>query len=433
MKKIGIGIVGLGTVGVSFCRLLEFNSQSYLKSFGVKIHIEVIGVKNTKKSRLINGYQIVEGYNKVIINEKVEIVIELMGGVLDSFTLVKAALSAGKHVITANKALIAVHGAELLRLAEVNNVQLRFEAAVCGGIPVIKMIRESLLANRITNILGIVNGTTNYILTKMTTDNKSFNDALIEAQKAGYAEADPTLDIEVTDAVQKMAILGTLAFRKWISFQDAFWEGIETITPEDINFADISNFLFKLIAIGRLIDGAPSITVFPCLVPKSHPLATVNNEFNAVMIDSDFQGSSVLSGKGAGGNPTASSVGADLADLLSGATMFSGLLSYEGNDSQNSFGTIDLYPFKELSFKYYFHFVTQNRPGIWGVITNILARFQINIESVHQEWRDKDQHSDLYVLVSEVIEKKASAALDAIKESEGIFNNSRFYRILPEY
>jgi homoserine dehydrogenase len=419
--RIGIGLVGLGTVGGAFARLIEVNGELLQARYGVQVELVRVGVARLDKPRRVAADLLVQGYEKVLADPRVDVVVELMGGVEHPRALITAAMRAGKHVITGNKALIAEHGEELLALAHRHGVQLRFEASVCGGIPVIKVIRESLSANRIHSLTGIVNGTTNYILTRMTSSGASFADALAEAQERGFAEADPTLDVDGTDAVQKMAILCSLAFGGWCSYRDAMWQGIESVTAKDVEFAALSGFVFKLVAMGRVIDGLTSVAVFPALVATGHPLAAVRDEFNAVMIDSDFQGPSVLVGKGAGDRPSASSVAADLADLLAGSAA-------AGPAPQRS----TLFPSEQLTFRYYFHFVTENRPGIWAQVTGLLAEHEINIESVHQKWEHPEQPSDLYVLVDPVAEHRARAALAAISAAPGIFPESRFYRILPD-
>ena len=422
--RIGIGLVGLGTVGAAFARLLAANGEAFSRRFGTRVELVRVGVANPDQPRAVAAELLVAGFQQVVADPAVDVVVELMGGVEQPRELISAALRAGKHVITGNKALIATCGEELLALARRHHVQLRFEASVCGGIPVIKVIQESLSANRIQSLTGIVNGTTNFILTRMTEAGTSFTAALAEAQERGFAEADPTMDVDGTDAAQKMAILSSLAFGRWCRYQDALREGIETVTPKDVEFARMAGFVFKLVASGRMIDGQVSVAVFPALIRQGHPLASIGDEFNAVMIDADFQGPLVLVGRGAGGEASASSVAADLGDLVSGN--HGGSQAVGGTPAPPQ----PLFPAERLSFRYYFHLVTENRPGIWAQVTGLLAEHQINIESVHQKWEDPHQSSDLYVLVDPVEEGRARAALAAITAAPGIFPESRFYRIL---
>jgi homoserine dehydrogenase len=303
---------------------------------------------------------------------------------------------------------------------------LMFEASVCGGIPIIKVIRESLIGNRIRRILGIVNGTTNYILTCMTEEGLSFQEALKQAQELGFAESDPTLDIQGGDAAHKISLLASFAFGSWIDYRRVLCEGITRITPGEIEFARSAGFVFKLIASAELVAKQSAVTVFPALLPQRHPLASVRGVLNAVLLESDYLGSSVYEGRGAGGDPTASSVASDLGDLVKRLVLRS-----ESEIAQIETSTQDeLYPSEKISYSYFFHFITDNRPGIWAAVTGLLADNGINIESVHQKWEDKSKPSDLYVLVDPAKEARARKALKEITASSGISEESRFYRII---
>jgi homoserine dehydrogenase len=355
----------------------------------------------------------------------VPIIVELAGGADAPLPLIREALARGKHVITANKALLSAHGRELLALAGARGVELRFEAAVCGGIPIIKVLRESLMGNKVRSIVGIVNGTTNYILTRMTEEKLSFPDALAQAQARGFAEADPTLDVNGGDAAQKIGLLASLAFDCWIEPRDILCEGITGVTQKDIEFCLASGFVFKLVAQARVVEGAPLVTVFPALVPVDHPLAGVRDEFNGVLVDSDFLGASVYEGKGAGGSPTASSLASDLGDVMKT------ILSQQVPRAPlPALACVQPFPAERMRSKCYFHFVTANRPGIWALVTRICAENGINIESVHQKWEDKTRPSDLFMLVDEAEEAQVRAALAKIVSSDGIYPESRYFRVL---
>jgi homoserine dehydrogenase len=381
MDSVKIGLAGFGTVGASFYDLLFRNAEEFRRRIGVSVEVPCVGVRDPSRKRAVRaGTRVVGGYREILEDPSIPIVVELIGGIDAPRDLIGGALARGKHVITANKALLSAHGRELFALADENGVELRFEAAVCGGIPIIKVLRESLLGNRIQSILGIVNGTTNYILTRMSEEKISFSEALAQAQAKGFAEADPSLDIGGMDAAQKIGLLASLAFGHWIEPGTILCEGIAGVTPKDIEFCQSSGFLFKLVAQARMIDGKPLVTVFPALVPIDHPLAGVRGEFNAVLVDSDFLGPSVYEGRGAGGDPTASSLASDLGDLLK-ATLAK-------NCPRTRVGTFPLaepYPIDRMRSRYYFHFVTANRPGIWALVTGICAEEGINIESVHQK------------------------------------------------
>lgn len=426
METVKIALVGLGTVGASFHALLTRNAGELARRIGARVEVAYVGVRDSSRKRALGtATRLVSGSREILDDPSVQIVIEMVGGIEAPLALIREALSRGKHVITANKALLAAHGAELFNLAREKGVELKFEASVCGGIPIVKVLRESLLGNRVTSILGIVNGTTNYILTRMTEEKLPYAEALAQAQRKGFAEADPSLDVGGGDAAQKICILASIAFGCWIDWRHILCEGIDTVTPRDIEFCQSAGFVFKLIAQARLLDGRPLVTVFPALVPVDHPLAAVRGEYNAVMVDADFLGPSVYEGRGAGGNPTASSVASDLGDLV---RMI--VTSSTPRPREPVSPCPLLSPVECMRCRYYFHFVTANRPGIWALVTGICAEDGINIESVHQKWEDKSLPSDLFVLVDEAEEAQVRRAFGRIVASEGIFPQSRYFRVL---
>jgi homoserine dehydrogenase len=426
MDRVKIGLVGFGTVGESFYRLLTRNAGEFARHLGVAVEVPWVAVRDASRPRSVGaGTKVVGGWRQILDDPEVPIVVELAGGVDAPLALVREALGRGKHVITANKALLSAHGKELIALAGANGVELKFEAAVCGGIPIVKVLRESLMGNRVKSIVGIVNGTTNYILTRMTEDGLSFREALGQAQEKGFAEADPTLDVSGRDAAQKIGLLASLAFGCWVEPADVFCEGIERVTPRDIEFCLDSGFVFKLVAQARMRGDSPLVTVFPALVPQGHPLAAVREEFNGVLVDADFLGPSVYEGRGAGGSATASSVASDLGDLLK--TILSRQVPRTG---PNALVSARPYPSDKMVSRYYFHFVTANRPGIWALVTTVCADNGINIESVHQKWEDKTKPSDLFVLVDEAEESQVRAAFAKITSSDGIFSESSYFRVL---
>ncbi|MQY77326.1 MAG: homoserine dehydrogenase, partial [Spirochaeta sp.] len=266
MERIRIGLIGYGTVGSSLYQLIAKNGDSFKRRLGVDVRVARIGVKDmSKKREYAPGNIFSQGFNDIIEDPEISIIIELIGGVEIPYKLIRQALSKGKQVITANKALLAEHGEELFKLARENGARLKFEAAVGGGIPIIKVIRESLIGNRITRISGIVNGTTNYILTRMTEREITFQEALKEAQEAGFAEKDPAMDVEGVDAAQKISLLASISFGYWIDYRRILVEGITHIRPEEIAFARFSGFVFKLLAEAKLVEDQPAVTVFPAL------------------------------------------------------------------------------------------------------------------------------------------------------------------------
>jgi len=428
METVRIALVGLGTVGASVFTLLSRNADALARRIGARIEVAYVGVRDPSKKRAVGpAAHLVAGYREILDDPGVQIVVEMVGGIDVPLALIREALSRGKHVITANKALLALHGAELFNLAREKGVELKFEASVCGGIPIVKVLRESLLGNRVTSIVGIVNGTTNYILTRMTEEKLPYAEALRQAQEKGFAEADPSLDVGGGDAAQKISLLASIAFGCWIDSRRILCEGIASVSPRDIEFCLSAGFVFKLIAQARLIDDRPLVAVFPALVPLDHPLAAVRGEFNAVMVDSDFLGPSVYEARGAGGNPTASSVASDLGDLVRSI-----VTSSSARPREPVAPCAGLHPAESMRCRYYFHFVTANRPGIWALVTGICAEDGINIESVHQKWEDKSLPSDLFVLVDEAEESQVRRAFSRIVSSDGIFAQSHYFRVLSE-
>lgn len=425
--RVRIGLVGFGTVGASFYRLLARNAEDLTRRMGAAVEVAAVGVRDAARAReLLPGTLLVEGWRPVVEDPSISIVVELAGGIETPLALIREALGRGKHVITANKALLALHGRELFALAAQHGVQLSFEASVCGGIPIVKVLRESLLGNRVGRIMGIVNGTTNYILTRMTEEGLPYAEALRLAQQKGFAEADPSLDVGGGDAAQKISLLAAIAFGCWVDYRRLHCEGVTGITAKDIAFADSIGFRFKLIAQASRLPGGLMVCVYPALVPLDHPLAAIRNEFNAVMLESDLLGSSVFAGRGAGGDPTASSVASDLGDLVRGV-----LARGAAGGGSPVFADGKLLPFETHAVRRYFHLVTANRPGIWALVTGTLADHGINIVSVHQKWEDRSKPSDLYVLTDEAEEGRAEEAMRRILASPGIHPESRYFRILP--
>ncbi len=429
MERVKVALVGMGTVGGAFYRLMQANGELFARKFGVAAEIAAVAENDRAKLAALGpATRASLDYRELIADPGIAVLVELVGGTGVAYEILRSALEAGKHVITANKALLAERGHELFDLAKKKGVELRFEAAVCGGIPIIKVVRESLVANRVSRIMGIVNGTSNYILTQMSEKHVGFEEALAEAQARGFAETDPTLDVGGGDSVHKITLLASFAFGGWIDQREVLREGITSITPGEIEFAASAGFVFKLVASARLIDGRPAVTVFPALVPQAHPLASVRGELNAVLTESDFMGPAVFLGRGAGGKPTASSVASDLGDLVQTVVLKARKVTAQFDTTR----TFTLFPSRKLAYRFFFHFVTENRPGIWATVTGLLAENGINIESVHQKWEDRSLPSDLYVLVDEAEEAQASRALEAIRAASGISAGSRFYRILPE-
>ena len=429
MERVNVGLVGFGTVGGAFYRLMRANGGLFERKFGAAAGVSAVAEKEPGKvTAAFPDARVVADWRELAADPAIDVIVELVGGTGAAYDVIRGALEAGKHVITANKALLALRGDELFDLARHRGLELRFEGAVCGGIPIIKVVRESLVANRVASIVGIVNGTSNFILTLMGERGLGFAEALAQAQAAGFAEADPTLDVGGGDSAHKISLLASFAFGGWIDYRELLCEGITGISAGEIEFAASAGFVFKLLASARWNGGRPAVTVFPALVPRDHPLAFVRGEMNAVMTQSDFMGPAVFVGRGAGGDPTASSVASDLGDLVRDIRTAGRRDTAQFDPARK----LELFPRDQLEHRYFFHFITANRPGIWAAVTTRLADNGINIESVHQKWEDRSLPSDLYVLVDEAPEARARRALAEIRAAPGIDARSCFYRILPQ-
>jgi homoserine dehydrogenase len=378
---VRIGVIGHGTVGASFVKLVKQQSDTIAARSGVRLEIARVAVRNsaTHAGSLVADV-LTQDADFVVSDPTVDLVVELMGGIDEARALILKALASGKPVVTANKALIATHGAELFAAADKSGIDLLFEAAVCGGIPLIRPLRESLRGEPIRRVLGIVNGTTNYILTKMSEDGASYADALAGAQQLGYAEADPTADVEGLDAAAKISIIASIAFGANVVAGDVYSEGITKITAADIAIAHRLGYAVKLLAIAELekSSGSVSVRVHPAMVPHHHPLASVRDAFNAVVVDGEASGSLMFYGRGAGGDPTASSVLGDVIDaainLNKGAHATLGVLT-----------KAKLLPMAQTSCEYLIPLEVADKPGVLHAVTGIFANNNVSIRAAEQD------------------------------------------------
>jgi len=389
MKKINLGLLGLGTVGTGVVKILTENGDLIGSRLGAELHLKYIADIDLKTNRglKINKKVFVKDAYKVVDDPDIDIVIEMIGGTQAAKDLILKAIHNGKHVVTANKALIAEQGQELFDAAAKNSVDLAFEASVGGCMPIVKSIREALVGNHIQSMTGILNGTCNYILSKITDDGSTFKEALSKAQLNGYAEADPTLDVEGVDAAHKLAILSTLAYGMKIDFNKIYVEGITHITPLDIAFAREFGYRIKLLAISKDTGSSIELRVHPTMIPVDNLISNVNGSLNAVTVSSDRAGDILLYGHGAGMMPTASAVISDIVDiarnLLSGAKERIPLLSYQkGTVRKMSILSVD-----KIQTNYYFRFSALDRPGVLSKISGVLGKHSISIKSVHQKGR----------------------------------------------
>jgi len=414
-----VGLIGIGTVGGGTYKILTENSEEIFKKTGKKIEITMVADTNLSLAKNIvkAPITITDDATKLIQSNEVDIVIELIGGVGISRTFVQQALENKKHVVTANKALIAMHGEELVKLAKKNNVILAYEASVAGGIPIIKAVREGLAANKIEWIAGIVNGTTNYILSEMKENNLSFNVALKQAQELGFAEADPTFDIEGIDAAHKITILASLAFGIPINFDAAYIEGITQLTQKDITYAEELGYRIKLLAITKLVADGVELRVHPTLIPEKRLVANVNGPMNAVLVKGNMVGPTLYYGAGAGAEATASAVVADIIDITRGSTLNIPTLGFvDEYISAKKILTIE-----EVKSEFYLRLSMSNKAGLLAKITNIFAKNDVSIDAmVHKEISDESKDPDIFLITSKIEERKIN---EIIQEIESLPDN----------
>lgn len=406
-----IAILGCGTVASGVCKLLASNEHNIRKQTEEGIAVKKILARHPEKARALGlrEEQICTDFEEIVSDPKIAVVVELIGGTNDAYTYICRALKAGKHVVTANKDLIALRFRELLALAEENRVTLSFEASVGGGIPLIGPLSRTLAAGRVLSLHGILNGTTNYILTRMSRDKMSYGEALALAQQKGYAEADPTSDVEGADAARKVAILASLAFHTSITFEDVHHEGISSLTETDISFAASSGYTIKLLGMASLHEDAVETCVRPVLVPVSHPLATVSDAYNAVFINGDAVGDVMLYGQGAGSLPTAGSVVGDIMEICrskqnghvpsAGSVLFERLNKRDIGESENI---------------YYVRLLVEDKPKVLSGIAGVFGDYGISLASLVQEQRGNGM-AELMLFTHRAYEKDMRNAMQALR------------------
>lgn len=382
MDKIGIGLAGFGTVGAGVYKNLAANRALITQRTGAEFDVRRIAVRDLEKSRDVPAPAelFTNDLDALLSDDSIRIVVELIGGTTVALDFVRRAIAAGKTIVTGNKALLAEHGPELFHLANEARVPIFYEAAVAGGIPIIKAVRESFIGNRFTTIHGILNGTSNYILTEMADGTRDFPAVLADAQRFGYAEADPAFDVNGWDAAHKTLILAALAYGFWIKPSDIRVEGIETITAEDNLFAAELGYVIKLLATIKIdSDDAVEVRVCPTLIPATHVLASVQGVFNAVWLQGDIVGEALFSGRGAGQDPTSSSVIADLADAALALTSPRSCFGFTAHDLYGNCKKID-----DAVSKFYLRLTVEDRPGVLAQIASVLGESGIGISSVIQ-------------------------------------------------
>ncbi len=435
MKEIKVGLIGFGTVGTGVVKILQKNSKLIEKRMGAKIVLKRVADIDLETPRGVNLKPgiLTQRAEEVINDPEIQIVMELVGGMEPAKTYILQSIRNKKHVVTANKALLALHGDEIFREASRFGVDVNFEASVGGGIPLIRSIKEGLVANRIQSIVGILNGTSNYILSKMTDEGRDFKEVLKEAKEKGFAEADPTYDIEGIDAAHKLAILIRLAFGTSIEFKEIFIGGISRITPLDIQFSREFGYRIKLLAIAKLDRGRIEARVHPTMIPEGHLLSTVEGVFNAIYIKGDAIGPTLFYGQGAGQMPTGSAVVSDLVELGRNLlTRAAGrrvpLLSFQDSAIEK----IPLKRMEEVILPYYMRFSALDRPGVLSKISGILGKNEISISAVIQKGRQVNGAVPIVMMTHEAKEANVHKALKEIDRLGVILGKTMFIRVENE-
>jgi len=434
MKEIRVGLIGWGTVGSGVIKILQENGPLIEKRLGSKIVLKGIADIDleTERSVKVNPELLTDRADEVIENPEIDIVLELIGGVEPARSYILEALQRGKHVVTANKALLATHLDELCGVAQQYNVDLNFEAAVGGGIPIIRALKEGFVAERIDAIFGILNGTSNYILSTMSNEGGEFNAVLRQAQAKGYAEVNPGLDIDGIDAAHKLAILMKLAFGAKFPFEDIFIEGISDITPLDIEFGREFGYAIKLLAIAKVDGKTIEARVHPTMLPSNHLLATVNGVFNAIYLKGNAVGETLFYGQGAGMMPTGSAVVSDLIELsrniLKGAGRRVPTLSFQPEGIKG----MKVKDIEDIVRRYYMRFSAVDRPGVLSKISGVLGKNDISIASVIQKGRQVSGAVPVVMMTHEARERNVRRALREIDEMDVILDRTMLIRVEDE-
>ena len=428
MKKVKIALLGLGNVGRGVCMILKANKEEIMKRSGYEVEIGKILVRDKSKKRGVEvpDEVVTTDFNDILNDDSIKIVVEVMGGIEPAREYIIESIKRKKHIVTANKMLLATRGDELFKLADENGVMFNYEASVAGGIPIIQGINESLAANKIEQLYGIINGTTNFILSKMELEGSDFNDVLKEAQEKGYAEADPTSDIEGFDAQYKLAILSSLAFGTKIDIDKVYREGITKVSAIDMEYAKNFGMVIKLLAIVKDIDGKLELRVHPTMIPETHPLANVYDSFNAVFVKGNAVGDLMFYGRGAGDLPTGSAVVGDIISILRSNIDIENVIPV----TKNNLWQKEIKDIKEVKSKYYIRTTVEDRPGVLGEITTIFGKYGVSLRSVIQKGIEKHGEKVTLVLVThDTIEENFQNAIDSIKKSNFIKDINNIIRI----
>ncbi len=425
MSTIGVGVLGFGTVGSGVVHLIQERAELVRGRTGIDVRLRWVADPDTRRQRSValRGAPLVADAESRLGDPDVQVVVELIGGIEPARRLILSAIAAGKHVVTANKALLSRHGAEIFAAARTRGVRVAYEAAVAGGIPILRSIRDGFTANRIEAVYGIINGTANYILTRMDEEGEAFGDVLRDAQRLGYAEADPSYDVDGLDAAHKLVLLVHLALDRWITLDDFYVEGIRAIEPIDIHYAREFGLRIKLLAIAKRTPEGIEARVHPTMVPTRHLLADVRGNFNAVFVLGDAVGPTLHTGQGAGMLPTASAVLGDILDVVRLAPPWP---DGEGVCREQRGKVL---PFGDLVVPYYLRFSVLDRPGVLSKISGVLGEHDISIASVMQPERKHGQPVPIVIRTHDAHERDVRAALDAIATYDVVTEPPRLIRI----
>jgi len=421
---IKCAILGAGTVGGGVYKLVERQREELPRKAGACLDIAKILVRDRSKVRQgVDAKLLTDSWQEILTDPEIQIVIELMGGIEPARTYIIEALFAGKHVVTANKDLMAEYGKELMEAAEASGCDLLFEASVAGGIPIIRPLKQCLAGNNLTEVMGIVNGTTNYILTKMTDEGMDYTEALAKATALGYAEADPTADVEGLDAGRKIAIMASIAFNSRVTFSDVYIEGITKITARDIRYAKEFNYVVKLLGVARHTETGVEVRVHPMLIPETHPLASVKDVFNAVFVHGDAVDDAMFMGRGAGEFPTASAVMGDVIDVVRNI-----LKGCTGRISCGCYKNLPVKSIEATESRFFLRLQVEDRPGVLAGIAGVLGNNDVSIAQVVQKTR-KTAAAELVVITDQVLEQHFRDALTILKEMSMVKEISSLIRV----
>ncbi len=424
-QKVGIGLLGMGTVGGGVASLLQINEESIQEKAGAELQLKKILVRDSAKSRRVElpAALFTSEATDILENPEIDLIVELMGGVEPAREYLEKALKSGKYVVTANKDLMARYGTDLLELARQSGGAIFFEGSVGGGIPLVRPLKHCLAANRIDRIMGIINGTTNYILSRMSLEGIEFQDALLEAQEKGFAEADSSNDLEGWDAAYKLVVLSRLAFGCSAGMEDVYVRGINNVTAQDLMHAEKLGYTIKLLAVGERVDGFISLRVFPALLPLKHPLASVYNEFNALFVEGNAVGEVMFYGKGAGAMPTASAVVSDIIDA-------SRCLSYKIEDGlmEVPLKDIPVISGEKMVSSFYLRLQAEDRPGVFASLANAFGDEDVSLDMILQD-RSEKGIAEIVLVTHDVREANYFRALQNIKEMPSIRQINGVFRV----